>query len=244
MLEDIKVSSFAGFHRAIEQHGTYMYRGLSNAAYPLIPKIARDWHLNLELLSLTEKHMLEHFKIRALPHIQYLPKTDWEWLALAQHYGMPTRLMDWTLNPLVALYFACRGNPNNEGAVYFAQPSGSLDIEEKSLDPFSIDSNKIWQAPHVTPRLSAQDGVFTVSRNPLQPFVEAVILRIIVKAKSKRRLIDTLACYGVHSGTLFPGLDGISRYIEDAHFILKGIKDVKKLRQELEKLLKDDIKKE
>jgi hypothetical protein len=82
-MQDINVASFSGFHRVIEQHGAYMYRGVSNAAYPLILKVARDWRLNLALLAEVEKYMLERFKIQAVPYIQNRPKTNWEWLALA-----------------------------------------------------------------------------------------------------------------------------------------------------------------
>ena len=55
-------------------------------------------------------------------------------------------------------------------------------------------------------------------------------MRIVIKAGAKSDLLHTLTKYGIHSGTMFPGLDGVAKYIEDAHFILKGVTDTEKLK--------------
>lgn len=240
-MKEINIATFGSFHRAVDQHPGYMYRGVSNASYPLIPKVARDWHLTPNLLSFVEQHMLDHFKIRAMPYLQDRPGSIWEWLAVAQHHGMPTRLMDWTRNPLVALYFACRENSYASGAVYFANSGATLDIG-KSENPFFVESNATWSPAHITPRLAAQDGLFTISLNPLKPYGERVIAKVVIKANAKQGLLEALARYGIHSGTLFPGLDGVSKFIEDQHFLLKGIKDTKELKAQLEKSLDEDRK--
>jgi hypothetical protein len=53
-----------------------------------------------------EDDIFKSFKRKSRSYLSCIPEDDWEWLAVARHYGLPTRFLDWTKNPLVALYFA------------------------------------------------------------------------------------------------------------------------------------------
>jgi len=79
------------------------FRGLTDKKYNLEPSIYRKPY-KPEL----EATFLGQFKSQAPPFLKNLPVNDWEWLFLMQHYGVPTRLMDWTAHPLVALTFTLK----------------------------------------------------------------------------------------------------------------------------------------
>jgi hypothetical protein len=93
------------------QNGVWIFRGAGNRDFELLPKIGRKNTLSVmhreEKLAFTEleKRILQQFRSRAVAHI-IGDRTDWEWLVIAQHHGVPTRLLDWTRNPFVAAFFA------------------------------------------------------------------------------------------------------------------------------------------
>ena len=79
----------------------YVFRGLPNAAYDLGTSLKRICINNLEL----EHCLLRNFKKYAFPDLGHA-KGFWEIVSIAQHHGLPTRLLDWTFSPYVALHFA------------------------------------------------------------------------------------------------------------------------------------------
>jgi len=218
-----EVSTLGEFQQALEKRVGYMWRGVANATYALVPKVGRDWHQDLELLVYEEREMLYQFKVHAMPYLASRPENDWEWLALGQHYSLPTRLLDWTLNPLVALYFACVTEPDKDGAVYSAGRPNEVD-PHKHTDPFQIDKTCGWHPLQIDQRMFLQEGLFTVSPNPLKAMTEDLRFKAVVKSSAKAPLLKTLGLFGIHYGTIFPGLEGAARYAEEHYFHLKGVK--------------------
>jgi hypothetical protein len=210
----ITLESFQHFHSIIE--GRYpstkavIYRGVKDARYKLIPKVGRVPGYTLTL----EKDILWLFKRYATPFVGYEPKTNWEWLAIAQHHGLPTRLLDWTENPLVAAYFAVEQSIETDGAIYVMRAPLIVDTD-REREPLKRSTGvDVFINRPVTPRIAAQAGVFTVHWKPKEPINRNTIDKLIIPSSLHRPFKDMLFRYGVHRGTLFPDLDGQARFIE------------------------------
>lgn len=93
------------------------FRGQTNATWGLIPRIWR-----IEYKDANEAEMRLEFESVGHPLTPGAGFDKWHWYFLMQHYGAPTRLLDWTVNPLVALYFAVRELTEHEGAVWVVDP--------------------------------------------------------------------------------------------------------------------------
>lgn len=168
--------------------------------------------------------MLELFRLQTPDRIQVAAEDDWELLAIAQHHGLATRLLDWTRNPLVALYFcvwkehetdSC-GRPLGEDAeiVAWRCPKKDLSNPPPRCGPLKITKPIRYIPRVVTPRLRAQSGVFTVHPAPKEEFKPPGIVRIRIPNKSRHDLKVSLFRHGIHEGTMFPDLDGLARHIQ------------------------------
>ena len=94
-----------------------LFRGQSDCEYELLPSIARNrmHECSVSILN-DERNLIEMAKYK-MPSMFHNNMQPIELLALLQHYGIPTRLMDITENPLVALYFACVTNRDKDGEI-------------------------------------------------------------------------------------------------------------------------------
>jgi hypothetical protein len=231
-----EADTFMQFHEIIqtilEFHGKLkvntVYRGHKSLDYKLIPKVGRIEKFRLSALNLSqdspspridqEKYILRQFKNRALPLLPRTPADDWEWLAIGQHHGLSTRLLDWSKSPLVAAYFAVEQDHEGDSAVY-SYNRGYFNYQNK--DPFSdVTGVKRITPASYTRRIEAQSGGFTIHEDPTLPFEdlapEGALHRIIISKSFRNKLREILKGYGIHRASLFPDLDGIAYFINES----------------------------
>ncbi len=201
-----------------ERHGSshWVFRGVADAEnHLLVPKIGRTQ--NRYSLS-AEQALFAKFRRRANQFLPVSGLSDWELLALAQHHGLPTRLLDWTSNPLVAAYFAVSSEPEKAAArVYAYQTHDIVDVSDWP-SPFEIEQVYAFLPSAVAPRIVSQKGLFTIHHEPTVPLTKGYGLSsdhwfdidVRDRVYFQRRLFDL----GVDAAHIMADLDGLCRSLD------------------------------
>ena len=217
------------------QAGVY-FRGVSNCEHELIPSIARfekTFHageaLPVHNRDKQELSFLNRFRRYTYEHRGRI-YSNWETLFLARHHYVPVRLMDWSTNPLVALYFAClyakEDENEKDGAVWWFKRSlaaPNVDVFERD-EPLGLAGVRIIFPFYPSPRMTAQSGVFTIHHPSGNHWIDLRKLESgkpnvdilnggfwLVQRDRKKRMLQDLLRLGINRGTLFPDLDGFAQ---------------------------------
>jgi hypothetical protein len=162
-----------------------------------------------------ERAALARFKDDALPYLRHTPPRDHdlEWLGIAQHHGMQTRLLDWTESLLIAAFFAVEsGGAPGAGIIYGVH---GLPVVAADADPFSVREVSVYRPSHLTPRIAPQWSIFTVHPHPGEDFrrSDKVTEWRIPGEENCWQIKLVLDSCGINYASIYPDLSGLARHI-------------------------------
>lgn len=200
--------------RIAAQDVDIIYRGHACVSWVLKPSIGRQKY-NPEM----EKRLFYHFKRQYYSYTNERPETDMDLLCLAQHYGLPTRLLDWTYNPMIALYFACEEEKYDEhdGHVYSYMLTKDLLMDSevnpnapKSLKDIFDMKRAMFIVPNYTDiRYKNQKALFLLDNKPEKRFTFPGPAKYLIKKNCKSQIRHELALLGYDRTLVYPMLDSL-----------------------------------
>jgi hypothetical protein len=237
-MKEVTVETIGDYLSAIKQHKSdylpgselqdVIFRGQAGD-YPLVPKICR-LKAKKDFLQ-AEQQILDEFK-RSNPLLvqQHGALDDWDYLTLGQHFGLPTRLLDWSNNALTALWFAVSSNSDCPGQGQSSRIVWMLATAENdfvsdlgAIHPFKVPETKIFRPRLIKQRINNQSGVFSIhsSNDILHKCLlndNSRYYKNLVKMKIPPEKIpglqNDLNTLGVNAFSIFPELEGLCHYLQ------------------------------
>ena len=187
----------------------------------LLPGIARRKN-SVDSLEVEQK-TIEQLRLMGATFLSEEDQTTLDLLVLAQHFRLKTRLLDWTSNPLAALWFACADKNPGDVFVYALEADALLINDAYKEDPFSRTETGVFQPRFNNPRIVAQHGWFTLhgfSKKagifvPLENNAEVKkhLTVFQIPEGSRTQILDSLDIIGIGHRTLFPDLEGLCLHL-------------------------------
>lgn len=213
-MTEIEIDKIDDIHRLLSKYrksSIFKFRGQSDASWQLIPKAGRKGFDKV-----SDKELFDQWKRRAMSFLPRENYTEWELLSIAQHTGLPTRFLDWTHLPTVALFFASSENQDKDGALFVYKPKKK--VNHQDYGPFELNIPIIMFHPNAaSERVASQYGHFSVHKNPKKPLddktKDGLLIKIIIPSKLKVEITHMLNQYGINYLNLFPDLDGLSKHL-------------------------------
>ena len=223
----------------------YFFRGQSCSRWRLAPSLLRALpeDATREQAISIEYRATKEFGSKAHLHLasQVIPPSDIvDWWTSMQHYGAPTRLVDWTKSPYVAAYFAVSGNWGQHGAIWMffvrkldtamAARFGHNDISKVRPGYFTHRSAReqlfAVEQFRKSDRMVAQQGGFTICTQVLGDHETIIhsccaasgactLLKLIIPREQKREFLKQLRAMNITASSLFPGADGLGRSVQE-----------------------------
>lgn len=206
------------FFEALAQKPTSrtLYRGHADVSWSLQPSGYRSGQSGI-----TDRGTLHRWSRVAARFASPVPRNDIEWLVLAQHYGVPTMLLDWTESPLIALFFACYGEEQADGCVWQVRTASAFTEfhYHEMVDPFRSERARpglIW-ATTMNARTLAQDSAMSLHCGPSDNIPSALIRQVyVVPNNQKADTLSALKVLGFTRERLFSDISiAVDNFLED-----------------------------